>query len=58
MNDLTSDGPGDIACNHISPRTAEGKGKLDDDGPLVANFDDDRNHWYHHYGPTRDYWEC
>jgi cyclomaltodextrin glucanotransferase len=45
----------DIVCNHSSPRTRNGKGNLYDDGRLVANFDDDPDHWYHHYGPTRDW---
>jgi len=45
----------DIVCNHSSPETADGKGKLYDDGVLVADFHDDREHWYHHYGVTQDW---
>jgi cyclomaltodextrin glucanotransferase len=45
----------DIVCNHSSPDSEDGKGKLYDDGKLVADFDDDKDHWYHHYGPTLDW---
>lgn len=45
----------DIVCNHSSPDTEDGKGKLYDDGKLVADFDNDTDHWYHHYGPTLDW---
>ncbi len=45
----------DIVCNHSSPQTANGKGKLYDDGELIADFDDDKDHWYHHYGDTVDW---
>lgn len=45
----------DIVCNHSSPQTTQGKGKLYDDGELVADFDDDKEHWYHHYGLTTDW---
>lgn len=45
----------DIVCNHSSPNTADGKGKLYDDGKLIADFDNDTEHWYHHYGPTTDW---
>ena len=45
----------DIVCNHSSPQTSEGKGKLYDDGKLVADFDNDVEHWYHHYGETVDW---
>jgi len=45
----------DIVCNHSSPDTEDGKGKLYDDGKLVADFDTDTDHWYHHYGPTLDW---
>ncbi|MBX3743633.1 MAG: hypothetical protein KF712_21790 [Akkermansiaceae bacterium] len=45
----------DIVCNHSSPDTEDGKGKLYDDGELVADFDNDTDHWYHHYGPTLDW---
>jgi len=42
----------DIVCNHSSPETANGKGRLYDDGTLIADFDNDEAHWYHHYGET------
>lgn len=45
----------DIVCNHSSPQTTEGKGKLYDDGKLIADFENDRDHWYHHYGETVDW---
>jgi cyclomaltodextrin glucanotransferase len=45
----------DIVCNHSSPATNIGKGKLYDDGKLIADFDNDRDHWYHHYGETVDW---
>jgi len=45
----------DIVCNHSSPATNAGKGKLYDDGKLIADFDNDHNHWYHHYGETLDW---
>ncbi|MFC7335857.1 alpha-amylase family glycosyl hydrolase [Haloferula chungangensis] len=45
----------DIVCNHSSPDTTEGKGKLYDDGELIADFDNDVDHWYHHYGETLDW---
>lgn len=45
----------DIVCNHSSPATHSGKGKLYDDGELIADFNNDTNHWYHHYGETSDW---
>lgn len=45
----------DFVCNHSSPQTAEGKGKLYDDGKLIADFDNDVDHWYHHYGEVTDW---
>ncbi|MDB6069664.1 MAG: amyA, partial [Verrucomicrobiales bacterium] len=45
----------DIVCNHSTPETSEGKGKLYDDGTLVADFGNDAEHWYHHYGTTTDW---
>jgi cyclomaltodextrin glucanotransferase len=45
----------DIVCNHSSPATTKGKGKLYDDGKLVADFDNDKNNWYHHYGDVKDW---
>jgi len=50
----------DIVCNHSNPETPDGKGKLYDDGVLVADFDNDHQHWYHHYGPVtnwQDQWQ-
>ncbi len=49
----------DIVCNHSSPPgdgNAGNKGELYDDGVLVASFDNDVNHWYHHYGEVTN-WE-
>jgi hypothetical protein len=40
----------DIVCNHSSPDTTDGKGRLYDDGQLVADFHNDQQSWYHHYG--------
>jgi cyclomaltodextrin glucanotransferase len=45
----------DIVCNHSSPLTTKGKGKLYDDGKLIADFDNDKNNWYHHYGDVKDW---
>ena len=45
----------DIVCNHSNPPTANGKGKLYDDGKLIANFEHDEDHWYHHYGEVTDW---
>jgi cyclomaltodextrin glucanotransferase len=45
----------DFVCNHSSPETTDGKGKLYDDGKLIADFENDTEHWYHHYGPTTDW---
>jgi len=45
----------DIVCNHSSPATTKGKGRLFDDGKLIADFDNDVNHWYHHYGDVKDW---
>jgi cyclomaltodextrin glucanotransferase len=45
----------DIVCNHSSPVTTKGKGKIYDDGKLIADFDNDKNHWYHHYGDIKDW---
>ena len=45
----------DIVCNHSSPATTKGKGKIYDDGKLVADFDNDKNNWYHHYGDVKDW---
>jgi cyclomaltodextrin glucanotransferase len=45
----------DIVCNHSSPVTTKGKGKLYDDGKLIADFDNDKDNWYHHYGDVKDW---
>ncbi|HVZ32120.1 MAG TPA: alpha-amylase family glycosyl hydrolase, partial [Polyangiaceae bacterium] len=45
----------DIVCNHSSPDASGSKGQLFDDGKLIADFHDDVNHWYHHYGPVTDW---
>jgi len=45
----------DIVCNHSNPETPDGKGKIYDDGVLVADFNDDHHHWYHHYGPVTNW---
>ena len=51
----------DIVCNHSSPPDETGeKGKLYDDGTLIADFNNDVNHWYHHYGEVtawEDEWQ-
>jgi cyclomaltodextrin glucanotransferase len=46
----------DIVCNHSSPDTTDGKGRLYDDGQLVADFNNDQQSWYHHYGQVTN-WE-
>jgi cyclomaltodextrin glucanotransferase len=45
----------DIVCNHSSPATTSGKGRLFDDGKLIADFDNDKDGWYHHYGDVKDW---
>jgi cyclomaltodextrin glucanotransferase len=45
----------DVVCNHSSPATSDGKGKLYDDGKLVADHENDVDHWYHHYGEVTDW---
>jgi len=45
----------DIVCNHSSPVTTKGKGRIYDDGKLIADFDNDKNNWYHHYGDVKDW---
>jgi cyclomaltodextrin glucanotransferase len=45
----------DIVCNHSSPDVNGIKGRLYDDGKLIADFHDDKNHWYHHYGSVEDW---
>ncbi|KAB8332601.1 cyclomaltodextrin glucanotransferase [Scytonema tolypothrichoides VB-61278] len=46
----------DIVCNHSSPDFSGSKGELYDDGVKIADFNDDEQHWYHHYGEVQD-WE-
>jgi cyclomaltodextrin glucanotransferase len=45
----------DIVCNHSSPDAGGVKGQLFDDGKLIADFHDDKQHWYHHYGVVTDW---
>lgn len=45
----------DIVCNHSSPDAGGIKGRLYDDGVLIADFNNDANHWYHHYGEVTDW---
>jgi cyclomaltodextrin glucanotransferase len=45
----------DIVCNHSSPDASGVKGQLFDDGELVADFHNDVDNWYHHYGPVTDW---
>ncbi len=50
----------DIVCNHSSPAIEGQKGILYDDGVKVADFNDDQDHWYHHYGEVtnwQDEWQ-
>ncbi|MCG8363008.1 MAG: alpha-amylase family glycosyl hydrolase [Pseudanabaenales cyanobacterium] len=46
----------DIVCNHSNPDIDGKKGELYDDGVKIADFNDDHNNWYHHYGEVTD-WE-
>jgi cyclomaltodextrin glucanotransferase len=46
----------DIVCNHSNPDFSGKKGELYDDGVKIADFNDDKNGWYHHYGEITD-WE-
>jgi cyclomaltodextrin glucanotransferase len=46
----------DIVCNHSSPDTNGIKGELYDDGVKIADFNDDQDSWYHHYGEVSN-WE-
>ena len=45
----------DIVCNHSSPDASGVKGQLFDDGELIADFHNDVDNWYHHYGPVTDW---
>ena len=40
----------DIVCNHSNPDFSGKKGELYDDGVKIADFNQDKNKWYHHYG--------
>jgi cyclomaltodextrin glucanotransferase len=46
----------DIVCNHSNPDFSGKKGELYDDGVKIADFNDDKNNWYHHYGEVTN-WE-
>lgn len=46
----------DIVCNHSNPDISGKKGILYDDGTLIADFNNDKNNWYHHYGEITN-WE-
>ncbi|HEY9711459.1 MAG TPA: alpha-amylase family glycosyl hydrolase, partial [Oculatellaceae cyanobacterium] len=46
----------DIVCNHSSPDFSGKKGVLYDDGVLIADFNNDKDNWYHHYGEVTN-WE-
>jgi cyclomaltodextrin glucanotransferase len=46
----------DIVCNHSSPDAGGVKGQLFDDGKLIADFNNDKDQWYHHYGEVKN-WE-
>ncbi|MEB3265870.1 MAG: alpha-amylase family glycosyl hydrolase [Cyanobacteriota bacterium] len=45
----------DVVCNHSSPDINGSKGVVYDDGELLADFHNDRRHFYHHYGPITDW---
>lgn len=46
----------DIVCNHSNPDISGKKGELYDDGVKIADFNDDKDQWYHHYGEVTN-WE-
>ncbi|NJK59579.1 MAG: cyclomaltodextrin glucanotransferase, partial [Oscillatoriales cyanobacterium SM2_1_8] len=46
----------DIVCNHSSPNVNGQKGRLYDDGVLIADFDQDDRGWYYHNPEITD-WE-
>ncbi|MEG4970407.1 alpha-amylase family glycosyl hydrolase [Microcoleus sp. B6-A1] len=46
----------DIVCNHSNPDFSGKKGELYDDGVKIADFNDDEDDWYHHYGEVQN-WE-
>src|SRR4028119_1959468 len=45
----------DIVCNHSNPDFSGKKGELYDDGVKIADFNNDVNNWYHHYGEITDW---
>ncbi|MBD1939638.1 alpha-amylase family glycosyl hydrolase [Microcoleus sp. FACHB-68] len=46
----------DIVCNHSNPDFSGKKGELYDDGVKIADFNNDKDNWYHHYGEVTN-WE-
>lgn len=46
----------DVVCNHSNPDISGKKGELYEDGVKIADFNDDKNNWYHHYGEVTN-WE-
>ena len=46
----------DIVCDHSNPDFSGKKGELYDDGVKIADFNDDKDNWYHHYGEVQN-WE-
>lgn len=46
----------DIVCNHSNPDFSGKKGELYDDGVKIADYNDDEDLWYHHYGEVTN-WE-
>ena len=46
----------DVVCNHSNPDFSGKKGELYDDGVKIADFNNDKNGWYHHYGIINN-WE-
>ena len=46
----------DIVCNHSNPDFSGKKGELYDDGVKIADINDDKDNWYHHYGEVQN-WE-
>ena len=45
----------DIVCNHSSPDVNGEKGKLYDDGVLIADYYNDVNNWYYHNPEINDW---
>ncbi|MFQ6537748.1 MULTISPECIES: alpha-amylase family glycosyl hydrolase [Aphanothece] len=46
----------DVVCNHSSPDINGVKGRVYDDGELIADFYDDKNNFYYHHPEITD-WE-